>query len=161
MNAVRYFEQYYDCKVDCDITFDNEFINSNVFGCYLTFLNVIKIFGCHHRQRNDLVEALFHELIHYRQYKVLKTLHLVKKCKTYLFCGEVTTSLRSRSLLNDVYHRTDLEDSHMLCFRGIPVNNYTYENMSHEIEARQLSKIIRDSFMKSNMKRTIITNYGT
>lgn len=158
MNAVRYFELLYDCKVDCKFVFFEGFVDTKTRGFYDLVSNTVTLLGCHVLQRNRLVETLFHELIHYWQYKIEKTLQYVEKCPTYSFCGEINTSSHSKSLLNDVYHRSNdgRRHSYKFLFKENSTSSYSYYDKPHEVEARELAKNLRTLFMQSgHYKRTI------
>lgn len=108
----------------------------HVKGHYTPTENKIGIEGCDCRSRNELVHTLFHELVHYWQYMIVKKLR-------YVFFEQNTNPSGcqpsgERVILDDWYH-TYPKQVPVLYYDSIAVDSIDYWNRPYEIEARELA----------------------
>lgn len=137
-SVIHFFKQKYNIKdVDCKIEFfDEEY--SILLGSYNNKTNVITI--CSKLNTNDLTETLFHELIHWWQFKVKKSLKIENVNMNMDFCQSHRRRQRHKKVS-------------MKLFNGICTDNISYYIKPHEEEARKLSKELSNEWngLQSNL----------
>ena len=89
------YKRYRDTKVLT--TFFGRF---TTLGSYDIVDNKIQVYGCDYYPRNQLVSTLFHELVHYWQAKIIKSLK-----KEFIHLDEFCQGFNeTRSFITDWYH---------------------------------------------------------
>lgn len=131
--AVVFFEQKYNCKIKCAIKYYEH--GSFMFqGSYYPLDKSISIYGLGIYTNRELATTLFHELVHYWQHNVVKTLAAVTDID-HGFCQNDGGYRRRKKKNNPV----------RIFYSGKDTSTIEYENQPHEIEARELSaKLIKE-----------------
>ncbi len=153
-SAVSFFKKKHGLtSIDCEIEYRRHrdtgvlvafFGRFTTLGDYDIVTNKIRIHGCDYYSRNQLVNTLFHELTHYWQSKIVKTL----KRLTLIPNGELCQDFNeNRSLINDWYH-TYPKVSKAVYYNNVDTTNIDYRNKPHEIEARKMAE---EMFQEWNM----------
>jgi len=139
-SAILFFEEQYKCKVNCKIQYHDD--RSFFFkGVYSSDENSIDIYGVSVYDRKQLVTTLFHELVHYWQHKVVKTLHYIPLSDFGIpeFC-----QIYSGYSLSKINNYRDV----LILFNDIDTTRMPYEDKPHEIEAIELSEKLNEEFEK-------------
>ncbi len=150
-SALEFFKKKHGLNsIDCQIGYVSNLDCWSLFlggfttlGSYDIVDNKITVYGCNHYSRNQLVKTLFHELIHYWQSKIVKTLKRVAHIHNGELCQDFN---ENRSLIKDWYHC--YPQVMRIVHNNVDTTNIDYRNKPHEIEARQLAN---ELFQEWNM----------
>lgn len=149
-SAIKFFEGQYNCKVNCKIQYHD---NQSLFfkGVYSPDENTIDIYGVSVYDEKQLVTTLFHELVHYWQHKVVKTLHSIPLSEFGIpeFCQSYGGYSRSK-----INNYRDV----LILFNGIDTTRIPYEDKPHEIEACELSEELNEEFERIYNERNLFSN---
>jgi hypothetical protein len=141
-SAIKFFEDQYKCKVNCDIKYHD---SQSLFfkGVYSPDENTIDIYGLSLYDKKQVVTTLFHELVHYWQHKVVKTLHSIPMSEFGIpeFCQ-----------IHGGYSNSKINNYRdvLILFNDIDTTRMPYEDKPHEIEARELSEKLNNEFERTN-----------
>ena len=142
-SAISFFEEQYNCKINCKIQYHDE---RSIFfkGVYSPDENIIDIYGVAVYDNKQLVTTLFHELVHYWQHKIVKSLHSIPLSEFGIpdFCQDHSGYSSKIKNYRDV----------LILFNGIDTTHIPYEDKPHEIEARELSEELNNKFEKAHNK---------
>lgn len=146
--ALEFFKQFHKLSsITCEIDFSYE-LSRNTLGYYDIEKNKIKIYFCHIRSRNELVKTLLHELVHYWQAQIVKTLKIVSFIRNEDFCQSFP---ENRSCLLDAYHSPEFQVKKVL-YQNIDTSVIDYWDRPHEMEARQKSQELFTAWNESGKK---------
>lgn len=141
--AMKFFEGEYavstkDCKISLMSNFDGAKCGKVEFKAkYMLDTNQIVIYGGLSLDPEDLVDSIFHELIHWRQAIVQKSLYF----KKYVYQSQIQQ-------LKDWIQNSHREP--LVMYNDVVTNDIEYLNKPHEIEARLLSARLMERWLILN-----------
>jgi hypothetical protein len=133
-SVICFFKKKYNLSETCDIEFKNGINFNDILGSYSTTESKITIYGLRFFSHNTTIKTLFHELIHYLQHKIWKTLRIIFEDRNDDFCQMFRSP--NESLIKDYYH---YYFKPQVAYKEINTTNIRYLNKPQEIEARKLS----------------------
>ena len=156
-SAIQFFQSKFGIdKVDCKFeytTFKEHYHNIPkkyrlilpvTLGYYDPFTNTIGINGVDRRQRNELVGTMFHELVHWWQHRVIKTLNYLTAPPLKCGCFDIDDVIDDKPVLNDCYHQYTRPASpygrKKLFYNSTDTTDIRYWEKPHEVEARKMAK---------------------
>lgn len=148
-SAIKFFEDQYKCKVNCDIKY-HDYRSLFFNGVYSPDENAIDIYGLSVYDKKELVTTMFRELVHYWQHKVVKTLTAMSLSEFGIpdFCQSHGTYSHKINSSRDI----------LILFNGIDTTRMPYEDKPHEIEARELSEELNEEFERIYNERNLFSN---
>jgi len=153
-SALEFFKKKHGLtSIDCQIEYKRHrdtqaltafFGGFTTLGSYDIVDNKIRVYGCDYYPRNQLVNTLFHELVHYWQAKILKSLKRITMVRNGEMCQD---HYPDKPLITDWYHSYP-KITMRIAHNDVDTTDIDYRNKPHEIEARKLAD---EMFQEWNM----------